>query len=135
MAATEFSKQPKNVKIITVVIMVLIFGYFGIKLINANKQDNLENPTTLQGGKEYVDYKVKELKGRYDAICKGVRNDQVKADLKTLMLDLQALNEYGSKIKEISYEDQIAVNNYANERIKSDKDLYDLMTTATCNCW
>lgn len=131
----SFSEQPTNVKIISVAIIVLIFGFIAFKLYNANQQDLLENPTTLSGGKEYVDYKVKEIRASYDEICKGVRNDQVKEDLVGLHDDLRSLREVGFKIKEIGYDDQIKVNEYSLEKIKADKDLFELMSSGNCNCW
>ena len=106
---------------------------FLVLLISCNTKT--ENITNIDEGKDLIDNRLNELKNKYEKLCSGVRNDQVKGKFALLQTELRSLNELGYKFEMLSYGDQLVLLKYANEQIVKNPSLNTLMNNATVDCW
>ena len=111
----------------------LITLMFLALLISCNTKT--ENVTNIDEGKYLIEQRLNELKIKYENLCGGVRNDQVKGKFGMLQTELRSLNELGYKFEMLSYDDQLVLLKYANEQIAKNPSLNTLMNNATVDCW
>ena len=82
-----------------------------------------------------IDNKLLELNNEYNDLCSKPRNDKLKVKYQKLELEIIELENFLSSAANLSYEEQINLMKYFLIKLKSYKNLYDLVEKEKINCW
>jgi hypothetical protein len=114
------------------VIGVLLFYYaYKEDTLNSKKVKYAKDETEARG---LVIRQIRQLNEKYDDLCKKSHNDQLKKKFSDLSADIQALSVSGYECESLSYDQQISVTEFVQERIEKNPNLRALLS-GKINCW
>ena len=97
--------------------------------------DKLEKSRSVGDAKEIVDDYINSWNNSYKRLCDKPRNDNLKLQFQKLHDDMTIISTCGELCNKLSYEEQIAVSDYAWNMFEKSEPLKKLLETGEVDCW
>ena len=114
-------------------LLLLLFQFFLLGC--SSEPTELKNCSSVSEAKERIDWLFQQWQESYTAACSGPKNDKAKEQFRDLAENLNEVITAGEKCDKLDYKDQQVVNDYAYDKLQSNKSFYNLAATGVIECW
>ncbi|MEY2738750.1 MAG: hypothetical protein RL259_659 [Bacteroidota bacterium] len=129
--------EQKNArKLIPAVLFGLAFfvAFIYYTVSNAS-EEHLSDATTVEEGKQAVDYFINSWNEQYNGLCDGPRNGTTKEEFAELGENIRSISGAGEMCEKLDYELQKQVQEYADSKMEKFTHLKSLAFSSRIDCW
>ena len=103
--------------------------------LKTNNLFGFDSISSVNQGKSIIDSSLENYQNKYNELCGGKRNDDLKYEYQDLRNSILILYDIGKNSKNLSYLEQNEITEYTINKIEDFPDLKNLIQTGNVNCW
>ncbi len=90
---------------------------------------------SIDEGKSIITTSLENYQNKYQELCGGKRNDNLKYEYQDLNISIHNLYEISNNCKNLSYQEQNQLTQFVIDELEKFPDLKKLSETGNVNCW
>lgn len=90
---------------------------------------------SVEDGKSLITSSLENYQSKYQELCGGKRNDDLKYEYQEINNSIHSLYEIGNNCKNLSYQEQNQLTQFVMDELEKFPDLKKLSQTGNVNCW